>query len=322
MCFRLLKRALLTTSLSIFGLSIFGAAPAAYACQGEVFFRLWQPDGETWYDVGEVIQIAPGEEGHIYIHVKSRGDNPYSTAATIGYPREFGYQGDPFEVEKRVRMQAQNNDDRGQGRIRFRTNQQGQVQLGYRLNGVASPGSLQNVPRQCQTGVIPILVAPWEDEEEEEESPPPRRPGRGNARREAAESLVTILYEGILRREDAGRIDEGFVRLVEREGLDGLEQVAITMTRSPEFRSEALRRTEAAHGRIRDADELYNTLLWDIYGYLYGDNEPSDEQAEADFDDLSNCLDGRTRACDSLGSSLIQNELFEYDNSEYLEELY
>ena len=46
------------------------SAPSAQACEGEVYIRLWQPGGyETWYDVGEEIEIASGEEGHIYIHV-------------------------------------------------------------------------------------------------------------------------------------------------------------------------------------------------------------------------------------------------------------
>lgn len=141
------------------------AQEAKAGCEGQVFIRLWQPGGdEYWYDAGEEIQMAPGEEGHIYIHVAGQGDNTYTTSARIGYPGEFGYDGDARVVERSVKMQAQNNEDKSNGRIRFRVDQQNLVYIGYQITGVASPGSLSNVPSNCRTGYIPIRVAYYDEE--------------------------------------------------------------------------------------------------------------------------------------------------------------
>ena len=152
---------------AILALSLFAAPREAQACQGEVFIRLWQPGGdETWYDVGEEVEIASGEEGHIYVHVAGQGDNTYTVAARIGYPEEFGYEGDARTVERSVKMQAQNNEDRSYGRIRFRANQVNLVYIGYEITGVARPGSLNNVPADCRVGYIPIRVYDPNEEEE------------------------------------------------------------------------------------------------------------------------------------------------------------
>jgi hypothetical protein len=355
---------LLTTSV----LGVAALPSTAFAACPEISFRLWQPTGETWYDGNDVIQIAPGQEGHIYVHVKGRS-TPYSTSATIGYPQEFGLAGDAREVERRVRMQAQNNDDRSQGRIRFRTDETGQIQLGYRLSGIASPGTWSNVPDNCRTGAIAIAVGQGfvpggrdgrgdgrGDDRGGRGGPPgdgrggpgdgrgggdrgrgddrggrgdwdrDGRGGRGgNTRGQAAENLVEILYEGILRRERAGEIDRGFVTQVERNGFSGLERVAISITASQEFQNEALRRTRALHGRIRNNSELYEALLLDIYGDLYGDGDPSRRDYDRDYRDLSACLSGgrnRSRSCEALGRSLINNPLFEDENVDLLEDVY
>ncbi len=55
-------------------------------------------------------------------------------------------------VERSVKMEAQTQDDRNNGRIRFRADQPGLVYLGYQINGVTSPGSLNNVPGNCRRG--------------------------------------------------------------------------------------------------------------------------------------------------------------------------
>lgn len=145
--------------LLVAGIVSLSFAPAAFACQGEIWFRVWQPGvEEAWYDYGETIELGQFEDAAIFVHVQA-GDDTYSTQATIGYPREFGLQGDPFEVEKRVKMQAQNNDDRSQGRIRFKTDQRGVVQLGYRITGVSGQGGMSNVSRGCASGPIPISVS-------------------------------------------------------------------------------------------------------------------------------------------------------------------
>jgi len=144
--------------LAVAALLFVAAAHEAQACQGQVYFRLWQDGEEWWYDVGEEIEIYAGTEAHVYVHVQGRGENTYTTSARIGYPEEFGFRGDARVVEKSVRMKAQNNDDRNNGRIRFTTDQVNLVYLGYEITGVASPGQLNNVPGNCRVGYIPIRV--------------------------------------------------------------------------------------------------------------------------------------------------------------------
>lgn len=152
-------RQILIRSLVASALVLVASPRQAEACEGEIYIRLWQPGGyETWYDVGEEIEIASGEEGHIYIHIAGEGEDTYTAAARIGYPEEFGYQGDARTVERSVKMQAQNNDDRRYGRIRFRANTPNLVYLGYEITGVADPGSIGNVSRNCRVGYIPIRV--------------------------------------------------------------------------------------------------------------------------------------------------------------------
>jgi hypothetical protein len=157
MSLRLPSAKLLLTALCAF-LLLAAATPAA-ACEGEIFFRLVLGGEEWWYDYGETIELEPGSDGAIYIHVAAGGDDTYTTAALIGYPTEFGYQGDARVVERTVRMQAQNNEDKSYGRIRFRTGDQNAINLGYRITGVARPGSMNDVSGNCRVGYIPIRVA-------------------------------------------------------------------------------------------------------------------------------------------------------------------
>jgi len=159
-------RSTIVRFVAILAFLIVASPRQAQACEGQVFIRVWQPGGEeTWYDVEEEVEIASGEEAHIYIHVAAGGDNTYTTAARIGYPEEFGYQGDARVVERSVKMQAQNNEDRSYGRIRFRANQVNLVYIGYEITGVARPGSLNNVPADCRVGYIPIRVYDPNEEE-------------------------------------------------------------------------------------------------------------------------------------------------------------
>lgn len=145
--------------LLLFALLFLAAAPQAFACEGQIYIRVWQDGEDYWYEYGEEVDFVPGDQAHIYIHVQGRGENTYTTSARIGYPEEFGYDGDARTVERSVKMQAQNNDDRNSGRIRFRADQPNLVYLGFQITGVASPGSLNNVPNNCRTGYIPIRVS-------------------------------------------------------------------------------------------------------------------------------------------------------------------
>lgn len=300
------------TSVLALALGVVFVAPAAAQNCSNVSYRLWTQQGETWYQLGETVEIESGREGHVYLHVDSRSKNPYTAKAEIGYPEKFGFGGRSTEVVKHVRMQAQTGDDRARGRIRFDASQPGTTQLGFRLTGVRSPGSLDLVAPPCRTGVIPIRVAPRGGEGDGDGG---EEPGMG-----AAEQLVARLYTGLLRRDEPGRIEPSFVAMVRRSARDGVLSVAETMMQSDEFRREALRRTEEAHGRS-SLDELRRVLLGDIYRDLYGYAEPDRQGREDDLRDLESCLAGRAgnEACSRLGRELVDRRQFYEHNRELID---
>lgn len=336
-------RSTLAQCLTLGAFALLASPQETLACDGQVFIRLWQPGGqETWYDAEEEVQIRSGQEGHIYVHVKGRGQQPYSTAARIGYPEEFGYQGDAREVERSVKMEAQTGDDRRYGRIRFRADQQNLVYIGYQITGVASPGSLNSVPNDCRVGYIPIRVTGNQTGGGGRGEGGGRGDGggrgngggrgdgggRGNGGRgaswEAAENLVGYLYVGILRRDDPGELHQEYIRMTERRGIEGLQEVAAAMFKSQEFRDQALRRLQQEQGRINDRGERINALLWAIYESVYFEGaEPPDRRVDQDYDLLYECLENRdNRACEKMGYSLINNPLYREGNEEDLGALY
>lgn len=324
-------RSTLAHCLTLGAFALLASPQESLACDGQVFIRLWQPGGqETWYDAEEEVQIRSGQEGHIYVHVKGRGQQPYSTAARIGYPEEFGYQGDAREVERSVKMDAQTGDDRRYGRIRFRANQQNLVYIGYEITGVASPGTLNAVPSDCRVGYIPIRVTGNQNSGGGRGEGGGRGNGGGGGRgdgggrnsasREAAENLVGYLYVGILRRDEPGDLHEEYIRMTERRGLEGLQEVAAAMFKSREFQDQALRR----EGGSGDRGERIDALLWAIYESVYFEGaEPPARRAEQDYDLLYECLaDRNERACEKMGYSLINNPLYREGNAEDLDALY
>lgn len=301
---------------SAFGLAlaVVLVAPAAAQDCSNVSYRLWTQQGETWHQLGETVEIESSREGHVYLHVDSRSKNPYSARAEVGYPETFGFRGRATDVVKHVKMEAQSGDDRTSGRIRFHAAQPGTTQLGYRLTGVRSPGTLDLVPPSCRTGVIPIRVVARGGQD-----PPGGGQGGGEEpAMGAAEELVARLYSGLLRRSDPGRIESSFVTMVRRNARDGVLSVAEAMMKSDEFRREALRRTEAAHGR-NGLDDLRRLLLADIYRDLYGYAEPDRQGRQDDLRDLEDCLSGRSgaEACSRLGRELVNRRQF-YDHNQEL----
>lgn len=306
-------RPVLVFSLAFF----FAALPAVAQNCGNVSYRLWTKDGDTtWYRLGDTVEIESGREGHIYVHVDSRSKSPYSTRAEIGYPEKFGLSGRSTDVVRHVRMQAQNGEDRSSGRIRFDAAQPGTTQLGFRIEGVKSPGDLGLVAQRCRTGAIPIHVVARGGQGGGPGGG--QGGGQGQPATGPAEELVSRLYRGLLRRRDAGRLDQGFVQQVRRDARNGVLEVADTMVRSEEFRRDALRRTEEAHGR-NSLDELRRLLLGDVYRDLYGYAEPDRQGRDDDMRDLEDCLSGRpgNEACSRLGRELVNRRLF-YENNQNL----
>ena len=319
----LLSPSLLLASLlrSALGLSLFllwffllVVAPAAAQNCSNVSYRLWTQQGETWYRLGETVEIESGREGHIYLHVDSQSQSPYSTQADVGYPGKYGFGGRSTDVVKHVKMKSPSGEDRSRGRVRFDAAQPGSTQLGFRLTGVRSPGTLDLVAPRCRTGVIPIRVV-GRGGQGGNGGGPGEEPAMG-----AAEELVARLYTGLLRRSDPGRVESSFVDMVRRSARDGVLSVAETMVRSGEFRNEALRRTEVAHGRS-SLDELRRQLLGDIYRDLYGYAEPDREGRQDDLRDLEDCLAGRpgNEACSRLGRELVNRRQFYEHNQELID---
>ena len=298
-------------------LCLSSSAAADQRCSGEVKYRLWQEDNVGWYEFGETVEILEGEEGHLYLHVRSGGPTPYSTSADIGYPAALGMGGDSHKVRRHVKMQAQDNRDRRAGRVIFTAQEPGTVYLGYELVGVKTPGKLHNVPGNCRRGRVAIRVLP-------------RRGGHGpvhdpHEAQASALQVVESLYRGILRRERHGEDPWEFVDQVDREGRRGVEEVARQLLVSSEFRYQALRRTEQQRAeRSRNLEQLREWLLFDIYRDLYGLLEPNRQDVDEDLRDLDTCLSSdryAEEACTQLSRNLVTHRLFYENHRDLLEDL-
>ncbi len=307
-----------TALVATAALSVSSPAAADHQCSGAVKYRLWQENNVGWYEFGETVEILEGEEGHLYLHVRSGGPTPYSTSAEIGYPAAIGLGGDSHKVRRHVKMQAQDHRDRRAGRVIFTAQEPGTVYLGYELVGVKTPGRLHDVPRDCLRGRVAIRVLP-------------RRGGHGgtvHGPREAQSSALQVvesLYRGMLRRERHGEDPWEFVDQVDREGRRGVEEVARQLLVSSEFRYQALRRTEQQRAeRSRSLEQLREWLLFDIYRDLYGLLEPSRQEVDEDLRDLDNCLSSdryAEQACTQLSRNLVTHRLFFENHRALLDDL-
>ena len=311
----------LAIGLAAAGLLAALAGPASARTCNDLEFRLWQKKGVSWYGPNEKITIRSGEEGHIYLHVRNPNGGHYSLSANIGYPHNFGLDGDARRVREHVRMEAQSNEDKRMGRIRLHAEKPGVTWLGYRVTGGNQGNKTKTLPAKCNTGPIRIEVlgrgggnggGGGDD----------GRPGDGQGTaRAAAVDLVELLYDGLLRRPRHGGDSEAFVDQVYRDVRSGSLYVASEMLKSDEFRYEALRRTESRHGR-RSNDELQRLLLDDIYRDLYGRETPPRNEYEEDRRDLEDCLNSRRGgrdACERLGNNLVGNRLFYEEHGDLID---
>lgn len=277
-------------------LLLVGSLPASAQCEA-LQLRLWQPGGaETWYDAGDTVSVPAGQEGHLYLHVRARGQNRYSTAAEIGYPGDFGLDGRAQDVLQHVRMTAQSHEDRSMGRIRFTAQKPGTTALGYRLLSVERPGSLDQIAAGCRTGKVSIRV-------EGQNTAPPA--SGGDSAGSAAEEVVDLLYRALLQRDRGADEVPDAVRQVERGGRDAIFDLAAVLTGSPEFRNEAPRRVNGGVEGLLDA----------IYRDLYGSRQPSSGDYREDLRNLEECLESRRGAdvaCDAFGRDVVGSRLF-YD---------
>lgn len=284
-------------------LAVFMLAPAALwaAPCDDVIVRLWQRDNEFWYDYGEAVEIESGEEGHIYLHVRSRSPNPYGTSAEIGYPREVGggrrigprSDESAREVARHLDLKPQSADDRRDGRLRLQAKAPGRTSLGYRIEAVAGRGDLGDLPPPCRSGEVTIHV---------------KGDGRGSGGprpgpvdlstpQGAAHGVVRILFRGLLQRDHLEPYPDSYVSWVYEGDRDGAMRLGGEMVASREFREKGARSNR-------------EQLLHDIYHDLYGQQKPSPSAYEEDRQDLDACLAGGESACRRLGANLVGSPLF------------
>ncbi len=302
----------------VLAMLVFGGAPELRAADCDVVYRLWQNGQNQFFQYGEDVVLGVGEEGHLYIHYKSRSENPYSTSADIGAPRDFGVGG--HQAKDIARVLKVGHHDARRGKIELKAVAAGRTGFGYRITKLADPGQLADVPANCRTGQVKITV---EERTSRSVAPPPPS---ASSQGEAAHELITGLFTGILRRSPAQAKDypNNFYDRVESGGLTGLIFVAETMTTSTEFRSAALDRTRNALKRSGVATDrlspgvLQDQLLTDMCQSLYG-GEPDSVIRRQMSGNLASCLDRRdTTACKRLGRDLVSQRHYYENNRDLL----
>ena len=285
------------------------------AADCDVKFRLWQQGENTYYDHGEPLVLQRGEKADLYIHVKSRSRNPFSTSADIGAAADFRVGSQRQRDVNRV-LKLRGHDAR-KGKVSLEAVAGGETALGYRITAVAKPGRLQDVARDCRTGQVRITV---EDAQGIVDPPPSGSASAG----EAAQQLITDLLIGILRQRPS-EVDDDYPNewfdWVQASGLDGLVEVAEILTASAEFHDAAIPRTRAAlsregistHGLSRR--QLEEHLLEDICESLYGNLVPNEYTLERLANTLGACLaGGQLGSCQRLGRDLLnQREYAEHN---------
>lgn len=301
------------------------AAPLEAAdCQTR--YRIWQDGNNTFYKYGEVIVLGVGDKVDLYLHAyPSRSEHPYSASADIGAPTAFGVgRHRPQDVNRVLRL---GKHDPRKGKISLTAVAAGRTGLGYQITGVVSPGSLDKIPRGCRIGEVKITVRGASAQ-----TGPGPKPGQAPiaSANDAAHALITQLYAGILRRNQAEANDypDSFFDQVQRSGLQGLITIAETMVASPEFRQKALTRTSQALAKTGVAtrglsrEVIENQLLTDIFSSLYGPGSvPYGNAQRRMASDLSTCISGRTGndACPRLGRDLLTQPQYQGHNRDLLQ---
>lgn len=290
---------------------ILGSATQASAICEDVIYRIWQKGNEDrHYAFGEEVALEIGQEAHLYLHYRSQSKNPFSTTAEIGYPSSFGLRGDkPRDIGNLLALKAQSDKDRSEGRLIMNAKTAGATSLGYRILGVTPPGKLDQVPQACRTGTVRLKVAG------NQTTKPPEN--AVTTPREAADRLVVLLYQGLMRRQTVRGYPEGQVDMVLNGGHQGAIELAVEMVGSAEFRDEVRRRTIDAHAALdaSSSDRLISEqLLGDIYRSLYGAPSIAAQEHARNIEDLALCLrSGGVRgraACERLARGLVGYELF------------
>ncbi len=316
--------AVLNSIIATLALLIVAGSLEAANCRTR--YRIWQDGENTYFKHGETIVMTVGEKADLYIHAyPSGGEHPYSAAADIGSANAFGVGGRQ-DVSRYLRLA---DHQPAKGKVSLRAVGAGKTALGYHITGVASPGSLSAVPKDCRTGRINITVQNQRQQQQTRRVPePPIQPVSAN---DAAHQLIVQLYTGILRRSAsaAENYPNGYFDQVQRGGLQGLISIAETMTSSPEFRNQSLARTSEALARSGVSTRglgravLENQLLTDMFTSLYGPgSEPYADARRRMASYLSGCITGPgTDSCRRLGRDLLTQPQYQNRNRNLLQYL-
>lgn len=132
-------------------------APAAAQPCSSIQYRLAQGEELTWFDAGAAVPIPLDEEVLLYVQVRSLSETPYLATAVLGWPREMGYDM-PTPARSPIAIREQSAEDRRAGRIAVRGREPGEATLAYRLEALAPPGRLEDVPERCRSGLVRLSV--------------------------------------------------------------------------------------------------------------------------------------------------------------------
>jgi len=150
---------------SMLGLVLLLGAGTAQGANCPLRFRVWEGGGDAWFEPGEIVQVSatePRPRLGVYLNV---GRHNVVAEAEWGFPRDFGFKSvRAAEVAEHLRFVRQNDRDIEAGRLRFTTEAPGETRLGYRIVGVAEPGSLTQLPEACLVGEVRIEVVAEEAE--------------------------------------------------------------------------------------------------------------------------------------------------------------
>lgn len=295
------------------------APPLSAGCP-ELDVRTWEPDGRTsWFDSTAPVPLRVGQEAHLYLYLDTGTRPRHQTKSEIRTVLDREAPISRRESTSRLQGSEQSAEDRSVGMFRIHALKPGDAYLHYEVQSVHPPGSIDRLPARCREGVLHVRIEP----ESDDAVPPPVSDDHGPEA--AARQLVEDLYVALLRREDAGDVDGGFVDHVLRDAEAGLVEVASQITTSSEFRDRALQRTEERAGSGKSLSELREILLLDIYRDLYGyEREPNRRVDDENLEALAVCLSGSRnaeRACADFGEGLVRSRLYTDHHRELLDEL-
>lgn len=106
------------------------------------------------------VQVNANQQGHLRAYWRSNSADPYTLSVQYGHPSAFGYQGQPAtKVRQHFRMQPQNQQQVGRGKVDFQAAAPGNTTIGFRIIGSKNPQVFNNIPQRCRSGVLTIRVS-------------------------------------------------------------------------------------------------------------------------------------------------------------------